>query len=53
MRRRTALKDIWRDLTREAKEVLQVYEEQAESASDEDLPGFQAWTDQGTPIQES
>jgi hypothetical protein len=45
-------KDIWRRLTAEAKEVVRVREEQAESAGDEDLPGFRGQTDQGTPIQE-
>ncbi len=45
-------KDIWRKLTVEAKEVVRTHDERAESAGDEDLPSFQGWTVQGTPIQE-
>lgn len=43
---------IWRQLTREAKEVLRLDAEIAASADDRDLPGFKGWTEQGTPIQE-
>ena len=44
--------DIWRILATEAKEIVRMHEERAESAGDEDLPGFKGRTDQGTPIQE-
>ena len=45
-------KGIWRDLEREAKAAILARDELEEAASDEDLPGFQGWTDQGTPIQD-
>ena len=48
----TQWKDIWRDLTKEAKEVLEFEAEMVESGGDEDLPGFLGWTEQGTPIQD-
>lgn len=48
----TRWNDIWRDLTKEAKEVLQIDAEVVESGDDRDLPGFMGWTEQGTPIQE-
>ena len=44
--------DIWRKLTANAKEIVRMNDEREESAGDEDLPGFQGWTDQGTPIHE-
>ena len=43
---------VWRELAREAKEVIRLRMEMEEAAGDEDLPGFQGWTDQGTPIQD-
>ena len=48
----TQWNDIWRDLTKEAKDVIQLEGEKAESSDDRDLPGFMGWTEQGTPIQE-
>lgn len=39
---------IWKDLKRQALEAIA----EAECGSDEDLPGFLGWTDQGTPIQD-
>lgn len=42
----------WRAMATEAKEVLKAQEELEEGASDEDLPGFLGWTEQGTPIQD-
>jgi len=39
-------------LATEAKEIVRMHEERAESAGDEDLPGFKGRTAQGTPIQE-
>ncbi len=45
-------KDIWRDLTSEAKLVIEANDGLVESAGDEDIPGFLGWTDQGTPIHE-
>lgn len=48
----TNWKDIWRELSQQAKEVLEFETELAEAASDEDLPGFIGWTEQGTPIQD-
>lgn len=43
---------IWRELTRSAREAIKISEDLDDAAADEDLPGFQGWTEQGTPIQE-
>ena len=43
---------IWRDLAKRAKETIQLEVEKEGSYGDVDLPGFQGWTDQGTPIQD-
>jgi len=48
----TQWNEVWRDLTKKAKEFLRHETESAESADDADLPGFSGWTEQGTPIQD-
>ena len=45
-------KDVWQKMAKEAKEELRHQTQVAESASDEDLPGFVGWTRHGTPIQD-
>ncbi len=43
---------IWRQLARDAKDVIQHRSELEEGADATDLPGFAGYTDQGTPIQD-
>ena len=42
----------WRQAAKSAREVLRGRAEVDDAWGDEDLPGFQGWTDQGTPIQD-
>ena len=42
----------WRELARSARELISEQQDMEDMAGDEDLPGFQGWTDQGTPIQD-
>lgn len=43
---------VWRDLARSTTQLIREQDSEYDSLSDEDLPGFMGWTEQGTPIQE-
>ena len=45
-------KSIWQQLTRSARQLIAEPGERMDASEDDDLPGFQGWTAQGTPIQD-